>query len=119
MKNKILNIIFHLYSPVTDFAVILFCILLSYKLYLFLEIGKNLRYGNMETFQTAFQTAFFTVLIMKGTGVYKEESSVLNVKELKNVIKGISFSLLIFGLVLVFCNIRISRYLLFFPISSP
>ena len=47
-------------------------------------------------------------------GVYKNQSSLLNTEEIKNVIKGISLSFLLLGVILVFGKINISRYVLLF-----
>jgi exopolysaccharide biosynthesis polyprenyl glycosylphosphotransferase len=47
-------------------------------------------------------------------GVYKNESSLLNMEEIKNVIKGISLSFLLVGVILVFGQVNLSRYVLFF-----
>jgi exopolysaccharide biosynthesis polyprenyl glycosylphosphotransferase len=47
-------------------------------------------------------------------GVYKNQSSLLNTEEIKNVIRGISLSFLLLGVILVFGKINISRYVLLF-----
>lgn len=114
MKKKFYNTLFLLYLPVCDFFLILISVYFSYELYLFLDIGKNLYYAGISVFQTGTAVSFLTVLVMKTVGVYKTESGILHAEEMKNVIKGISIGLLLTGFVLVFADIRISRYILAF-----
>jgi exopolysaccharide biosynthesis polyprenyl glycosylphosphotransferase len=51
---------------------------------------------------------------MHGFGVYKQESSILNVEEIKNVIKGITTTFVIVLMILVFGKLLLSRYVIFF-----
>jgi len=54
------------------------------------------------------------VLILFGFGAYKKESSVLNMEEIKNVIRGITAAFLLFTIIIVFVKLAPSRYVLLF-----
>ena len=112
MKKALNNLIFLIY-PVIDFIVLVFTIVFSYKLYWFMGIGRHVHYQIVKIIPTSLLFALLTVFIMQIFGVYKNESSLLNMEEIKNVIKGISLSFLLFGVILVFGQINISRYVLF------
>jgi len=112
MKKALHNLVFLVY-PVIDFIVLAFAILFSYKLYWMMGIGKHVYYEGFHTIPASMVFASITVVIMQIFGVYKNESSLLNMEEIKNVIKGISLSFLLLGVILVFGQINISRYVLF------
>ena len=112
MKKALHNLIFLIY-PVIDFIVLAFAILFSYKLYWMMGIGKHVYYEGFHIIPVSVVFALITVVIMQIFGVYKNESSLLNMEEIKNVIKGISLSFLLLGIILVFGQINISRYVLF------
>ena len=113
MKKTFYKIIFLIY-PVVDFAILAFAIMFSYKLYWIMDIGKHVHYQKVQIIPISLIFASITVVIMEVLRVYKNESSLLNMEEIKNVIKGISLSFLLFGVVLVFGKINISRYVLLF-----
>ena len=107
MKKALHNLIFLIY-PVIDFILLVFAILFSYKLYWMTGIGKHVYYEQVHTIPASMVFASITVIIMQIFGVYKNESSLLNMEEIKNVIKGISLSFLLLGVILVFGQINIS-----------
>ena len=100
--------------PIFDFAILVFSILFSYKLYWMMDIGKHVYYQKVQIIPISLIFASITVVIMQVFKVYKNESSLLNMQEIKNVIKSISLSFLLFGVVLVFGKINISRYVFLF-----
>ena len=111
-KRTFYKLIFLIY-PVIDFAVLSFSIMFSYKLYWFMGIGKHVYYQKVHIIPISLLFALFAVFVMQIFGVYKNESSLLNMEEIKNVIKGISLSFLLLGVILVFGQINVSRYVLF------
>ena len=113
MKKALHNLIFLIY-PVIDFILLAFAILFSYKLYWMMGIGKHVYYEGFHTIPASMVFASITIIIMQIFGVYKNESSLLNMEEIKNVIKGISLSFLLLGVILVFGQIDLSRYVLLF-----
>ncbi|UCF91871.1 MAG: sugar transferase [Desulfobacterales bacterium] len=114
MRNKLLNFGVNVGYPIIDFIVITAGILLSYKIYRILGIGQNVYYQSSQLFPFSLMAAGITIICMGGFGVYKKESSILNVEEIKNCIKGITFSFFILSLILVFGKINLSRYTLIF-----
>jgi len=113
MKKTFYKLIFLIY-PIVDFAILAFSIMFSYKLYWIMDIGKHVYYQKVQIIPISLIFASITVVIMQVFKVYKYESSLLNMEEIKNVIKGISLSFLLFGVVLVFGKINISRYVFLF-----
>lgn len=114
MKKKAYKIFITLFFPLVDFCIIAFAIVFSYKLYLFLGIGKQVYYEESYMIPLSLLTSLSTALILFLFGVYKKESSLLNVEELKNVTKGLSFSFFMFMALLVFAKIGLSRYVILF-----
>ena len=113
MKRTVYRLIFLVY-PLVDFAILVFAIMFSYKLYWIMDIGKHVYYQNVQIVPISLIFASITVIIMQIFKVYKNESSLLNMEEIKNVVKGISLSFLLLGVILVFGQINISRYVLLF-----
>ena len=113
MKKTFYKLIFLIY-PVIDFAILAFAIMFSYNLYWLMGIGKHVYYEQFHIIPVSLVFASITVVIMHIFGVYKNQSSLLNAEEIKNVIKGISLSFLLLGVILVFGKIDISRYVLLF-----
>ena len=113
MKKALHNLIFIIY-PLIDFIALAFAILFSYKLYWVMGVGKHVYYEQFHIIPASVVFAVITVVIMQIFGVYKNESSLLNMEEIKNVIKSISFSFLIGGVILVFGQINLSRFVLLF-----
>ncbi len=114
MKKRIYNaLLFSLY-PVLDFFVLSGAIISSYYFYRFLEIGRQVYYPKDFVFLMSSVSSLFILIILQIVGAYKRESSLLNVEEIKNVVKGISFSFLLFMLVFVLGKYTPSRYVLFF-----
>jgi putative colanic acid biosynthesis UDP-glucose lipid carrier transferase len=113
MKRTFYKLIFLVY-PIVDFAMLAFSIMFSYKLYWMMDIGKHVYYEKVRIIPISLIFALITVIIMQIFKVYKNESSLLNMEEIKNVVKGISLSFLLLGAILVFGQINISRYTLLF-----
>ena len=113
MKKALHNLIFLIY-PIIDFIMLAFAILFSYKIYWLMGIGKHVYYEQFHIIPACVVFASVTVIIMQIFGVYKNESSLLNMEEIKNVIKSISLSFLIGGVILVFGQINLSRFVLLF-----
>jgi len=111
VKKALHNLVFLIY-PVIDFIMLAFSILFSYKLYWMMGIGRHVYYQIAQIVPISIFFALFTVFVMQISGVYKNESSLLNMEEIKNVIKGISLSFLLLGVILVFGQINVSRYVL-------
>jgi len=100
--------------PVADFLAINFAILLSYKVYRILGIGQQVYYEKLHIIPISLMASLAALIILLIFGAYKRESSLLNVEEIKNVVKGISFSYLLFAVVMVFMTLAPSRYVLVF-----
>lgn len=112
MKSKLLNTALSLCFPLIDLTLIATAILLSYRIYRLLGIGQSVNYQMSELISFIFLASSVTVLCMTGFQVYKKQSSVLNVEEIKNCIKSIVFSFFILLVILVFGKINLSRYTL-------
>lgn len=114
MKKKIYNLIISSIYHIFDFLAINLAILFSYGLYRFLGIGKQVRYALADIIPLSMLAAFATMLVLQIFRAYKKESSVLNVEEIKNVVKGITLTFLLIALVTVFMKLAPSRYVLVF-----
>lgn len=114
MKRTLYKLIFIVSYPVADFMLIAFSIMLSYKVYRITGIGQHVYYHKIHIIPLSLLAAALTVLFMMAFGTYKKESSLLNVEEIKNVTKGITFSFFTFGIILFFSKLYISRYILVF-----
>ena len=112
MRQKLYNILYLCSYPVIDFFILVTAILFSYTLYRYLGIGKRVYYDTSEFLFISSIVAAVSVLILAILGSYKEESSVLNVEETKNVIKGVTLSFMLFSVIFVFIKFSPSRYLL-------
>jgi len=114
MKSKIYNLITLLLYPTLDFIAVTLAILSAYSLYRFLGIGKQVYYPGPDIITISLLTALVTVIIMAILRAYKKVSSVLNAEEIKNVVKGISITFMLFAVVVVFVKWAPSRYVLLF-----
>lgn len=112
MKRRLFRFTFSLIYPSVDFLVVVLSILASYKIYRILELGKGVIYEKIEIVPISLLIAVMSVLVMSLFGVYKKESSVLNVKEIQNTIKGATAAYIGFMIVLVFGKFDLSRYVL-------
>ena len=97
-----------------DFATIAFSIMASYKIYRVLELGKQVFYPKLGIIPLSLLLSLIVVFILFLLGAYKNESSLLNVSEIKSVVKGISLGFLLLAALLVFTRIQLSRYVLAF-----
>ena len=114
VKRKTYDLIIQSIYPLVDFATIAFAIMLSYRLYRILGIGQQVYYERVHIISVSLLASFATVIILLIFGAYKRESSLLNMEEVKNVVKGISLSFLLFASILVFGRFAPSRYVLVF-----
>ena len=112
MKTKSFNLFINLLYPIADFCAVFFAMIGSYRLYRFLNIGKQVSYTNQEQVTACLIGALIAVAILQLFGAYKHESSLLNVDEIKSVSKGITVCYLLFALILYFATIYLSRYTL-------
>lgn len=88
MGRKAFNMFFSFLYPMADFLTITFAILLSYKVYRILGIGQYVYYGKIYTIPMSLMASLAAVIVLFVFGAYKRESSLLNVEEIKNVVKG-------------------------------
>lgn len=100
--------------PIVDFVTLTIAIIFSYKFYRILGIGEKVYYKPIDIFSVSLLASLAIVILLFSFGAYKKESSLLNVEEIKNVVKGISFSFLLLMLILVFGKFHLSRYVLVF-----
>ena len=100
--------------PVMDFVLITCAGLFSYGLYRFLGIGQNAVYPFQNVFQTCLAAGLISVSILFFMGAYKRESGLLNVQEIKNTVKGMTISFLLFLSAMVLLKYQIPRYVLVF-----
>lgn len=114
MKKKLYNLIISFLYPILDFMAITLAILSSYCLYRFLNIGKHVYYEKVNIITLSLIMAFVAVIIMVILRAYKNISSVLNVEEIKNAIKGISITFMLFVVVAIFVRWTPLRYILVF-----
>lgn len=114
MKTKAYNLIILLIYPIIDFIAVTLAILFAYSLYRFLDIGKQVYYAKADIINLSLLTAFIAVITMLILGAYKKVSSVLNAEEIKNVVKGISITFMLFAVLVVFVKWAPSRYVLLF-----
>lgn len=114
MKNRLFDLSISFLYPLIDFIIVSFSILASYKIYRVLEIGRYVFYFKMDIIPASFIIASVAVIIMTFVGAYTRESSLLNVEEIKNSVKGLTVSFLFIMVVLVFGKVALSRYVLLF-----
>jgi len=114
MKTQIYKLLILFLYPTLDFIALTLAILSAYSLYRFLGIGKQAYYAKVDIIAISLLTAFVTVIIMVILRAYKRVSSVLNAEEIKNVVKGISITFMLFAVVVVFIKWTPSRYVLLF-----
>ena len=118
MKNRLFAIGSFASYMMIDFAIIAFSILASYKFYRVMEFGKQVFYPKLGIITLSLLFSLAIVFILFLFGAYKNESSLLNMEEIKSVFKGISLSFLLFAVILVFGKINLSRYVLVFSYIS-
>lgn len=110
MRNKTFGFFMAAIYRLVDFAAICSGMLAAYKIYRTLNIGRRVNYTNMQVLTAALLASAAAIVILQIAGAYRRESSLLNANEIKSVCKGISFSYLLFAVVLYFGTIYISRY---------
>jgi hypothetical protein len=77
-----------------DFATIAFSIMASYKFYRVMGFGQNVFYSKLGIIPLSLLLSLGVVFILFAVGAYKNELSLLNVSEIKSVVKGISLGFL-------------------------
>lgn len=103
-----------LYYQLMDGIVIFVAILFSYKTYRYLNIGKNVFYENINIISLGFIFSLFCIFIFSIVGVYGKESGILDSKEIRNTIKGVTISFLLLTLLFYFGQFQLSRYVILF-----
>lgn len=83
-----------------------------------MDLGKQVYYPKIGIIPISLLVSAIVIFVMFLYGAYKNESSLLNVQEIKSVFKGISVSFLLFATILVFGQINISRYVLVFSYAT-
>jgi len=111
-RQILLRYLVVLVYPIIDFIASVLAILSSYKIYRLLGLGKKVYYTKPDIIIISLIASFFTVLILIAFGAYKKESGVLNVEEIKNVIKGLTFTFMLSTVILVFVKFSPARYVL-------
>ena len=97
--------------PVFDFAGIVICGLLAYHTYHALEMGKQMVYPWTTLLGASVLTGILTCIVLWFTGAYQKESSLLNVSELRSVIKGICLAFTLFAVATFTFRAQPSRYM--------
>ncbi len=118
MKQKLFYLGSFASYIVIDFATIAFSVMASYKVYRVLELGKQVFYPKLGIIPLSLLFSLSAVFILFLLGAYKNESSLLNVSEIKSVIQGISLGFLTLAAILVLTRIQLSRYVLAFSYIS-
>jgi len=99
---------------VTDYIIINATIVSAYFIYRFLSIGKEVVYSVYELSMGSMIASGIIVLSLMTVQAYDKESSLLNMKEIEHVIKGLTLGFLIVGMGLVLGRLLISRYVFVF-----
>jgi len=97
-----------------DFFTVFLAILFSYKLYRWLGIGQKAVYQGPDIISATLTVTLSALIILYLFGSYKNESSVLNVEEIKNVIQGFTITFILFVVITLFTKLPVSRYLIIF-----
>ena len=108
------NLLATVLYALTDFFTIFLAILLSYKLYRWLGIGQKAVYQGPDIISMTLTATLSAIFILYLFGAYKNESSVLNVEEIKNVIRGFTAAFIIFVIITLFAKLPVSRYMMVF-----
>ncbi len=114
MKHRLFCIGSYAGCVMMDFVSVAFSILVSYKVYRVLELGEHAFYSQWKIIPASLTVSLFVVFVLFLSGAYRNESSLLNVSEIKRVVKGISLAFLLLSAMLVLTKIELSRYVLFF-----
>ncbi|CAN2050577.1 Bacterial sugar transferase domain-containing protein [Candidatus Magnetomoraceae bacterium gMMP-13] len=114
MKHSLLSLGSFAIYIIIDFVTIAFSVMASYKIYRYLELGKYAFYPKLGIISVSMLFSLIVVIILFLSGAYKNESSLLNVSEIKSVVQGISLAFLLLAAMLVFTKTELSRYVLAF-----
>ena len=114
MRRAFLSIGSVAFYAMVDFVAISCCIMGSYKLYRVLEIGKEVYYPKIGVIPVSLLIGAGSVVVMSLMQAYRQQSSLLNMDEIKAVFKGVTLSFLLLALVLIFTRTGVSRYVLGF-----
>ncbi len=114
IKRNFYRFVFNFGYPLLDFAVLTLAIVFAYHFYRLLGIGQQVYYADVHYLSTSLLAAAAAVMVMTLWGVYEKESGLLNVTEVRRTVQAITVSFLLFGIILVFGKILLSRYVLLF-----
>jgi len=114
MKQAVIHYILIVMYMMTDFIVTNAMIISAYLIYRFLSIGKAVVYSTPELFVASMTSSGLIVMALVIVQAYDNESSLLNMKEIERVVKGVTLGFLIAGMVLVLGRLLISRYVFVF-----
>lgn len=96
--------------PLIDFIGIFGCCALAYYTYDLLNIGKQMYYPPEVLLPVCALTGALTCIVLLFTGAYSRESSLLNVVEMRAVIKGVLIAFLLFTLATFGMRLHPARY---------
>jgi len=113
MKRGIAQFTVSLLYPLADVCVVALSIMASYKVYRILNIGQSVVYQKLDINSISLLIAIASIILLDRCGVYKQESSVLNVEEIRNTIKGMTAAYVCFMVIMVFGKYDLSRYVIF------
>ncbi len=111
MKTIIWETISWVVYPVLDWASVFVSCLLAYTIYHHLEIGRQVTYGRIEYVTISILAATVALITLYMSGAYKRDSSVLNVSEIKSVVKGVTYAFLLYLLLTFILRVNHSRYI--------
>jgi exopolysaccharide biosynthesis polyprenyl glycosylphosphotransferase len=111
MKRKIWKTASIILYPILDWVCVFGSCLLSYNIYYYFELGKQVAYGETEYIMISFIAALVVLIALQLNGAYHRESSLLNVAEIRSVIKGITLSFLLYVLLTFSLRVTHSRYM--------
>lgn len=114
MRSLFIRILQAFLYLVLDISCIFASVFLAYFTYDFLDIGKQVVYDPSFLTQLALVLSALVCSFMFLFGAYSRESGILNVKEIRSVILGISVSFLIVNAGFFVVRFLPSRYFVFF-----
>jgi len=114
MKSYIYKVVSSLTNQLIDFVIITISIWIAYKLYRISGIGESVIYQKIEIIPVSIFAGLFATFVMRLFGVYRSNSSILNVREISNTTKCLTVAFLMIMVIMVFGRVAISRYVIIF-----
>jgi len=111
MKSKIWKTVSLILYPILDWVCVFGSCILAYNIYYYLGIGKQIAYGHSQYIVISLLAALVALLTLHISNAYSRESSVLNVVEIRRVIKGITAAFFLYILLTFFLRANHSRYM--------